>query len=176
MDRSEHIKNLFLHTYEESADAIYRFCFFRVSDKELAEDLVQETFTRSWLYISEGKEVQNMRAFLYQTARNLIIDHFRKKKSGSLDALVDEGVQFEELDMSDSEEHMVDVRYTFEKIQPLLNKLDDTYREVLILRYVEDLGPKEISALLGESENVISVRINRAMTKLRTLAATYTDI
>ena len=65
--------------YHQHADAIYRHCYFRVHNKDLAEDLTQETFIKTWKYIIEGKEIKNMKAFLYRVALNLIIDHSRKK-------------------------------------------------------------------------------------------------
>jgi len=70
----------FLDAYEKYADAIYRHCYFRVYNKELAEDLTQETFIKTWKYIVEGKEVKNIKSFLYRVAVNLIIDNSRKKK------------------------------------------------------------------------------------------------
>ena len=75
----------FLTAYDKYADAIYRHCFFRVFSKEKAEELTQETFMRTWQYLEDGKEVLNLRAFLYRVANNLIIDHSRKKKEERLD-------------------------------------------------------------------------------------------
>src|SRR5579863_136343 len=69
----------FLEAYQHYADAIYRHCYFRVYNKELAEDLTQETFIKTWKYITEGKEIKNLKAFLYKVAVNLIIDNSRKK-------------------------------------------------------------------------------------------------
>ena len=77
----------FLQAFEKYADDIYRHCYFRVYDKELAEDLVQETFIKTWKYIISGEEIKNIRAFLYKVAVNLIIDNSRKKKAVLLDDL-----------------------------------------------------------------------------------------
>ena len=49
----------FLDAYQQYADAIYRHCFFRVYNRDLAQDLTQETFIKTWKYISEGKEIKN---------------------------------------------------------------------------------------------------------------------
>ena len=100
---------------------------------------------------------------------NLIIDEYRKKKDQSLDALleqegVDEG-SFDELSESSAEAlaATIDGRKAFE----LLEELPDVYREVIILKFVDGLGPKEMSELIEEKENVISVRIHRALKILR---------
>ena len=62
----------FLDAYKQYADSIYRHCYFRVYNKELAEDLTQETFIKTWKYIAQGKEIKNIKAFLYRVAVNLI--------------------------------------------------------------------------------------------------------
>src|SRR3989344_280465 len=80
----------FLAAYDEHADALFRHCLIRVRDREIAKDIVQETFSRTWKYLSEGKEVDYIRAFLYRVANNLIVDGSRKKKTSSLDALMEE--------------------------------------------------------------------------------------
>ena len=70
----------FLSAYEKYANDIYRHCYFRVYNKELAEDLTQETFIKTWKYIVAGQEIKNTKSFLYKVAVNLIIDHSRKRK------------------------------------------------------------------------------------------------
>src|SRR3989344_7619964 len=81
----------FTKAYKDHADALFRYCYLRVSDRELAKDLLQNVCFRAWQYIKKGGVVNNMKAFLFTTARNLVIDEYRKKKTVSLDALSDEG-------------------------------------------------------------------------------------
>ena len=102
-------------------------------------------------------------------ANILIIDEYRKRKESSLDAMlemegVDEG-SFDELSESSVETlaATIDGKKAFE----LLEELPDQYREVIIYRFVDQLGPKEISELTEESENVVSVRIHRGLKLLR---------
>lgn len=163
MKRADEIKNNFNEAYEAYSDAIFRFCFFKISDKDKAFDLAQETFVRLWNYQRTGeKEVENVRAFLYKIARNLIIDEYRKKNTFSLDALQEGGfdVRFEghkDMELEVSAREAIDAVY----------ELDDLYREVALLRFVEGFPPKEIAAVLSVSENVVSVRLNRAIKKLQ---------
>lgn len=159
----------FLKAFEEYNDALFRHATLRISNREKAIDLVHDTFTKVWSYIRDGYEIENFRPFLYKVLNNLIIDEYRKKKESSLDALleiegVDEG-SFEELSESTAEvlAATIDGRKAFE----LLEELPDQYREVIILRFVDQLGPREISELIEESENVISVRIHRGLKLLR---------
>jgi RNA polymerase sigma-70 factor (ECF subfamily) len=99
----------------------------------------------------------------------LIIDEYRRRKESSLDALleldgVDEG-SFSELSESTVEglAATIDGKKAFE----LLEEMPDQYKEVIILRFVDQLGPREISELIEESENVVSVRIHRGLKMLR---------
>ena len=84
MYKNTEIMEAFTKAYDELSDAIFRHCWFRIGDRERAKDLMQETFTKSWQYISRGEKVDNLKAFLYRVANNLIIDEYRKKKELSL--------------------------------------------------------------------------------------------
>ena len=155
----------FLDAYEKYADAIFRHCSLRLSDKELAQDLTQEAFTRTWNYITEGSEIRNFRAFLYRVANNLIVDAYRKKKTISLDALQEKGVQIRHHKAEGEIQTHTEVNDVLEFIQ----KLDEKYREVVVMRYVDELSPKEIAEILDETENAVSVRIHRGLQKVREL-------
>src|SRR3989344_7992799 len=83
------LKDALLKAYESHAEAIYRHCYFRVFRKELAEELMQDTFMRAWEYMGNGNKIDNVRAFLYKIANNLIIDYSRKKKEESLEGMLE---------------------------------------------------------------------------------------
>ena len=108
-------------------------------------------------------------AHLQVRIRTLIIDEYRKQKELSLDALLEqEGVNegsFEEL--SESSVEALGATIDGKQALDLISILPDIYKEVLILRFVDGLGPREISVLTEESENVISVRIYRGLKMLR---------
>ena len=159
----------FLKAFDEYNDALFRHAFLRISNREKAVDLVHDTYTKVWSYLRSGYEIDNFRPFLYKVLNNLIIDEYRRKKESSLDALleidgVDEG-SFSELSESTAEAlaATIDGRMAFE----MLETLPDQYREVIILRFVDQLGPREISELIEETENVVSVRIHRGLKMLR---------
>jgi len=158
-------KNDFTSAYEEFADAIFRHCYFRVSDREKAKDIMQEVFVRTWNYVVEGNEINELKSFLYRTAHNLIIDEYRARKNdASLEDLREKGFDSEE-DNRGKLYASIDAK----EILSLLGELDDKHREVIIMRYIDDLGPKEISEITGESQNTISVRINRAIEQTKKL-------
>ena len=97
----------FLKAFDEYGDALFRHAYFRVSDREKALDLVQDTFTKTWSWVRGGHEIETFRPFLYKVLNNLVIDEYRKRKESSLDELLDqEGVSegsFDELSESSTE-------------------------------------------------------------------------
>lgn len=161
----------FLRFYDQHADGIFRFCLFKVYDREQAKDLTQETFLKTWEYLSGEKVVENIKSLAYRIALNLIIDRSRKKHpENSLEQLQENG--FELKTKKDLIED-VGLQIELEKVFSAIKKLEPIYQEVVTLRYIHELGPKEISRVLSESENVISVRISRGTKQLRQLLKKY---
>lgn len=165
------IVNIFEKTYEQESDAIFRFCLVRVSNREQALDITQETFLRFWTALSKEENILNNRAFLFTIAHRLIIDWYRKKKSFSLDFMlsVENEGGYDVLDEKSTKDNSLlgaEGRFLLEKI----NSLDLTYRNPVYLRFVEDLSPQEIGEILGISSNAVSVRINRGIRELKKIA------
>ena len=157
-------KKLFLEAYDQFADAIFRHCFFRCGDRERARDLTQETFVRIWEYMVRGGEIKSMKAFLYRIANNLIVDSFRKKKSVSLDAMQNEGFDPAN-EVSDDRATALDTK----KALQVLDQLEPSFRDVITMRYIDDLSPREIAEVLQQTENAVSVRIHRGLKQAREL-------
>ena len=150
--------------YEAYADALFRHCYFRMYDRELANDLVQEPFSRAWFsYLVQGKEGENLRALLYRILNNLIVDEVRRKKPVPLDPIAEEILSRENVP------EIVGNTLAGEKVIKLLDRLDGKYQEVIVMNFIDGLSPKEIGAIIGESENVVSVRIHRGLKKVREL-------
>lgn len=158
----EQAHSYFLKTYDAYADDIFRFCRCKVSPGEVAEDITQETFTRFWQALREGTVMRNDRALLYTIARNLIIDWYRKKKESSLDTLLESGLSFAGDDESD-----VTLSAEAREVLEAVHTLDTPSQEAVLMRFVQGLSPQEIATLSGETANAVSVRINRALKKVR---------
>ncbi len=155
----------FLEAYDRYADAIFRHCYFRVSDRDRAKELVQDTFMRAWEYMASGREaIGNIRALLYRIAHNLIIDEYRRKKADSLEVMMEDGL-FQPADaQAAAVPGALEARMAVDR---LIAGLGESDKKLIFMRYMEDLSPGDIGAILGESENAISVRIHRAMKKIR---------
>jgi RNA polymerase sigma-70 factor (ECF subfamily) len=152
----------FLHLYDASADALLRHCYFKTHDRELAKDLAQEAYMRTWRALERGQEIPNLPAFLYRTANNLVIDYYRKKKSLSLDTLAESG--FDPLGEGRAE---VEAPAEAREALALIEALEEPYKETMRLRYLSGLDVGEIAKIQDESENTISVRIHRALAQMR---------
>ncbi|MEY2665195.1 MAG: hypothetical protein RLZZ480_300 [Candidatus Parcubacteria bacterium] len=159
--KQEALEKMFMEAFDAYSDAIFRFCVVKVSDVERAEDMTQEVFTRFWKSLREGKDITNTRAFLYTIANNLAKDWYKRKKSESLDMHLDAGLAVESKEMS------AEVLSEYNEALAAMADMEERDRQVLYLRFVEGFEPRMIAEILDETANNVSVRLNRAMTKLR---------
>ena len=154
----------FVTAYDKYSEPIFRHCYFKTSNRELAKDLMQETFARTWRHTQKGSPIDNVQPFLYTVAKHLITDYYRKHKTLSLDKMQEDGFD------PSSKEHLSTETIADSKLLHLLMEgLEEKYKEILKFRFIDDLGPKDIAELVGITENAVSVRINRGIKKLRAL-------
>lgn len=158
------LKITFKETYDAHADALFRFAYYKLSDREKAKDVVQDTFVKVWEYLSGEGEVQNIKALLYRIATNAIIDNYRKKKELSLDSLVDEG--FDPGDQHGAHAAIIDESEADIVIKSI-HSLEEDERALLLMRYIDGLTVKEIATVTGQRENTVSVKIHRAVKLLK---------
>ena len=141
---------------QEEYDKIYRYCYFKVGNSTLAEDLAQETFLKYFAqnsYIEHGKKL----AYLYTIARNLCLDAFRKKQPEELtDVIPDAENSFERLELNIA-------------IRQALKTLPEQERELLLFRYVNELSVGEIAVVTGISRFAVYRRTNSALASLKAL-------
>lgn len=125
----------------------------------MAKDLLQETFFRAWRHMSDGKKVENMKAFLYKILGNLIIDQYRKRSPDeSLDLLCEDGFD----PGTDETDRLID---TIDGVQALryLGEIREPYRKTIQMRYVQQLSIREIAGISEAGENTVVVRIHRGL-------------
>ncbi len=156
------IEQQFIALYDSLSDAIFRHCAFRLSNRERALELMQDTFTKAWDYLQQGKEVENPTALIYRIANNLIIDEYRKKKSVSLDDLQEEG-----FDVASRDDETIVQNVELREVRQAIAQIPEKYQEIIILRFINGLSPKEIAEITKQTENAVSVQINRAIKMLK---------
>ncbi len=148
------------HDFEKGLKAR---ALFKVHDKVMSDDLVQDTFMKTWSYLVKGGKIDMMKAFLYHVLNNLIIDEYRRHKTNSLEVLLEKG--FEPASDHSRIFEILDGKATILLIQ----LLPDKYQKVVRMRYIQDLSLDEIAVLTGETKNAVAVQLHRGLKKLRDL-------
>lgn len=155
---------------KEEYDKIYRYCYFKIHNSYAAEDLTQEAFLRYFSqssYINRGKKL----AYLYTIARNLCVDYYsRKEKREWLEYGNEENEKSEPLVNAESrEKDAMEEAENRIAVAWALEKLPENLREIILLRYVNELSVTEAGRILGLSRFAVYRREQEALTKLRRL-------
>jgi len=154
----------FTSAYDQYSESILRHIYFRVSNHSKAEDLTQETFFKAWRYIANGEKVANLKAFFYQVANNLVIDYYRVKHKEIAPL---ENISEADVALRPDEDDKIDQTIDRELIKKSLTELSDDYRQVLLLRYIDDLSVKEIAKITDKTTSNVSVMIHRGLKILK---------
>lgn len=156
-------KNAFGELYNFFLDRIYRFIYYLVGDEFLAEDLTQNTFLRAWnglknFSLSKG----TFQSYLFTIARNLVIDNQRKKKEVSLESakadIVESGENLEEKTWKNE---------SMNKVHQALGFLEEDDRQIIILRFFEEMHFDEIAEVTGKNSGAIRVKVHRILAVLK---------
>ncbi len=138
--------------------------FFKIHDSAMSQDLVQDTFIKTWKYMEKGGKILAMKGFLYHVLNHLIIDEYRKCKACSLDVLVEDGF----------DPGFNDCARIFNAIDGkaavvLIQLLPVEYQKIMYMRYMQDLSLAEMSFLTGKTKNVMAVQVHRGLEKLKVI-------
>ncbi len=165
-------KEAFVRTYDLYFDQIYRFVYFKVSSKEEAEDLTSVVFLKTWGHVQNKsiKDHKTLKALLYKVARNSVIDHYRKKSSQIEKVSLDSSTSEIELPDNSQDIHKnIEIADDYSQIKDKLLELKEEYRELIVMRYVNELSIKEIALSLNKSRGNVRVTLYRALKALRTI-------
>ena len=162
--RQRTIRHDLTYAHDSFSDALTKHAFYKTSDHELSQDLVQVTFLKTLLYLQKGGKIDTMRSFLNHVLNNLVTDEYRKRKAVSLDSLIEKGFE----PSMDDLDKVLDI---FEGKQAVLmiKFLPKKYQLIMRMRYVQDLSLKEMALLTGQTENTVAVQAHRGLAKLRVL-------
>lgn len=160
----EEIRNNFSKIYDQYVTKIYRFIYLKVSSQEVAEDLSSEVFVRTWeTYRSESTKIENIQAYLYQVARNIVADHYRTRKVKIVS--VEETIDI--VDSAASLQDQAVLNLEMDRIQEALATMQDDHQNLIIWRYLDELSVPEIAQITGKTEDNVRVGIHRALQALK---------
>ena len=140
---------------EEQYDKIYRYCYFKLYDKQLAQDITQEAFLRFYrqgLSFDNGRELP----YLYTIAKNLCIDEFRKQPAGNIEEAANEAAV-------DPSEGWLDTLV----LRAVVSQLPSDEQELLFLRYVNELPITSICEITGLSRFAVYRRLSKSLEWLK---------
>jgi len=158
----------FAKIYDQYVTDIYRFVFLKLPSQEDAQDVAAETFTRFWQYCQQ-QSVANVRALLYQIARNLVMDYYRNKENQNQPASVTFGDESTSSLLEDSRQGptAIEARSELALVLKQLGKLKDDFRDVLTLRLVDGLSFADIAIILGKTNGHVRVIYHRGLKALK---------
>jgi RNA polymerase sigma-70 factor, ECF subfamily len=161
--------------YDAHIEQIYRFVYFKVGNREDAEDITSQVFIKAAQSIDVTQQPQTMLAWLYQVARTTITDHWRHYYKGvttSLDEMEEDGSMFlatEPVIAGASE--VEELEPAVEKVRAVLALLPENYRRVLELRFLHGCSLKETAATMQITEANAKVIQHRAIQKAMKVGA-----
>ncbi|MCL4353182.1 sigma-70 family RNA polymerase sigma factor [Patescibacteria group bacterium] len=149
--------------YDLFLSRIYRYIYFSIRNREAAEDLTQETFLRCWKNISSFSQKRgSFVSFLFTIARNITIDWTRKKKQVSLELVEDhqlaDNIEIDKNVIRQEENQL---------LLKALSKLKEKEKNIIILRFFEELSFAEIGRIVGKKEATVRVSLHRILKVMR---------
>ena len=158
------IREQFSLIYDQYIEKIYRFVLIKVSSDQIAEDITSKVFMKGWESYQKNQNINNIGAFLYQIARNNVIDHYRSKgriKMVSSDAIL------EAIDPSLGVYEKAVLSADIEAVKTAISGLKKEYQDVLIFHYLEDMPAEEIADIMGKPTGTVRVMIHRGLKALK---------
>lgn len=165
-------QNAFAEVYDEYVEKIYRFIFFKVNSEEEAKDLTSEVFLRAWDYLIKDKKIKSIKSFLYQIARNLVVDHYRDR---SRKEIVDEVFLEQIEDHEPRADKKTEIKLEADRLQKYIRELKDDYKEAVLLKFIEEYSIGEIADILKKTKGNVRVLLHRAIKALQMMAERHQD-
>lgn len=156
-------------------DRLFNYIYFIVRSKELAEDIFQETFVKAIVTLQQGRYTNDGKfsAWITRIAHNLVIDQFRTERNENLVSNDESEIDLfnnAKLVEGNVENRMVNEQ-VLKDVRALIDELPDCQREVVFMRYYQDLSFKEIADITGVSINTALGRMRYAVLNMRRIAA-----
>ncbi len=167
-------KENFAAIYKNYSAEIFRFCSFSLNNREQAEDITAEVFIS--LYGQDLNSINNPRAWLYKSAKNKMINLYKKHKSISIDSIDENTIQsVSALSVSNVETNAID-QVSIEFVEQKIQELDASTKEIIIMRLWDEMTYAQIAEVFNKSEDAVRKRFDRGITMLKKLVSTNSTI
>ena len=155
----------FSSIYDQYIDKIYRFVYLKVSSDEIAEDITSKVFLKGWeAFKNQNTEIRNPGAFLYQIARNAVVDHYREKgRSKIVSSEVLPEITNSDPNLQDKAILSADVKV----VKNAIKKLKKEHQDIIIWHYLEDMPINSIAELMDKPAGTVRVMLHRGLKDLR---------
>lgn len=163
-------REAFTKAYDENVSDIYRFVYYKVGSDEEAKDITSTVFLKTWNHIQNKtlEDAKTLRALFYKVARSTIIDYYRSSASTKPVSLDSEDLNID-IPVEVDEEGRLDIKSDIELIHTKLALLKAEYKEIIVMRFINELEIDEIADITGKSKGNIRVLSHRALGALKTL-------
>jgi len=151
--------------YDQYIEKIYRFVYLKVSSQEIAEDITSKVFIKGWeSYQNQGANIKNPGAFLYQIARNAVVDHYREKGRANTIS-IDSSPQI--ADPGTNAQDKAILNADINVVKKAIQKLKPEHQDIIIWHYLEDMPIANIAELVGKPEGTVRVVLHRGLKDLK---------
>ncbi len=169
----DNINEQFSLIYDQYIDKIYRFVYLKVNSQEIAEDITSKVFLKGFeayknQYQTPNTQhpIQNPGAFLYQIARNAVVDHYREK---GRTPVVSADASPEIADPGESAQEKAILSADINTIKKSIKKLKQEHQDIIIWHYLEDMPIASIGKLLDKPAGTVRVMLHRGLKELKGL-------
>lgn len=157
------LRKTFSKIYDEYIKKIYRFILLKVSSEDIAKDICSETFLKAWEAYKKDSKIENVQAFLYTIAKNLVIDFYRKR--GRTEVISADQIPI--IDPGPRLEDQIAITSDFEQVKASMANLKEDYQNVIVWSYIDDLPISEVAKMMDKTEETTRVTLHRALKALK---------
>jgi len=167
----DNINEQFSLIYDQYIDKIYRFVYLKVNSQEIAEDITSKVFIKGWeAYKTKSQipnpksQIDNIGAFLYQIARNAVVDHYRDKGRTKV---ISADASPEIADPGENAQDKAILSADINIIKKSIQKLKKEHQDIIIWHYLEDMPIANIAKLLDKPTGTVRVMLHRGLKELK---------
>ena len=154
-------KDSFSKFYSANFDILWRYVLSRVRDRDVASDIVSESFVSLFENVKNVKNPKALKSYLYKIAKNKMIQFYSREKTIALS-----GFDLDRFEVKEKGERKIPKKMIL-KLEEVLEMLPENYAEVLRLRFLSGLKLREVAEVLGKKEGNVKVIQNRAIKKAK---------